>query len=133
MKFFSVSSDGGKKSGVRGLFIIEIKSLFSIVILKFNKGSRENYHSHAFNALTWFITGRMTEHSLDGAVCEYKHSWRPKITLKSKIHKVYANETSYAVSFRGPWENTWQEVNSNTKEIITLTKGRKEVNREIYD
>ncbi len=130
MKFLQFSSDGGKKSGVKGFFIVEIKSLISIVILKFNKGSRENYHSHAFNALTWFLKGKMTEHNLNGDNKAYARSFKPKITLKSDIHKVYADEESYAISIRGPWDTVWKEFNPRTKEFIILTHGRKEIGRE---
>ncbi len=124
MKFFSKSHDGGKKSGVIGYFLVEIKSLFSIVILKFNKGSRENFHSHAFNALTWFIKGDMIEHKLNGSFKKYKRSFMPKLTKKDNIHKVYANKTSWAISLRGPWDNNWKEYNPLTNKFITLTHGR---------
>lgn len=128
MKLFSKSFDGGKNSGVVGLFLVEIKSLFSIVILKFNEGSRENYHSHAFNAFTWFIKGDMIEHNLDGREVVYKRRLVPKYTPRECIHKVYANKTSYAISIRGPWSKTWKEFNPQTKKFITLTNGRKVVN-----
>lgn len=57
MRLMSYASDGGINSGVKGLFLIEIKPVFSIVLLRFRKGTREAYHSHAFNAVTWFLKG----------------------------------------------------------------------------
>ena len=50
MKLFHKSHDGGKNSGVTGYWLIEWKSGFSIVVLRFSKGTREAFHSHAFNA-----------------------------------------------------------------------------------
>jgi hypothetical protein len=125
MKLFSVSHDGGKKSGVTGFWLVEIKSLFSIVILKFNKGSREAYHSHAFNAVTWWLKGRVTEHHLDGRVIKWKPSIIPKFTSRECTHKVYANETSYAISFRGPWSKQWSEYTD--KQHTVLSSGREVV------
>lgn len=122
MKFFKRSHDGGKDSGVEGLFLVEIKSLFSIVLLSFNKGSREAYHSHAFNALTWWVRGSVVEYHVDGREIEWTPSIIPKLTRKNCFHKIYALRKSYAISFRGPWDKTWQEKRNN--EIVTLTHGR---------
>jgi len=47
MRLFQKAKDGGPESPVDGYFLIEIKSLFSIALLKFNNGGRENYHTHA--------------------------------------------------------------------------------------
>lgn len=125
MKFCKKMFDGGKDSTVTGYFLIEIKSLFSIVLLKFNKGSRENYHSHAFNALTWFLYGDLVEYNLSKPNYKYKGKLIPKITKKSDIHKVFANKNSYAISLRGPWDDYWQEYNPMSNKYITLTHGRK--------
>ena len=125
MKVFKKGMDGGAKSNVTGFWLIEAKSLFSIVILKFGKGSRENYHNHAFNAWTWFIKGEVDEHHKDGKILNWKPSWKPKYTPKECFHKVFAIEDTYAISFRGPWNNTWKEYNPIKQEEITLTHGRR--------
>lgn len=128
MKLFSWGNDGGKDSRVRGFWIIEIKSLFSIVVLKFREGSREAFHSHAFNAFTWFLKGKVVEHHVDGRSITWGPSLSPKYTPRSCFHKVFALVDTYALSIRGPWKNTWQEYRPKTKEFITLTHGRKMVN-----
>jgi hypothetical protein len=56
-RLFSIKTDGGKDSGVTVYFLIECKALFSIGILYFREGTREAYHNHAFNALTWWLKG----------------------------------------------------------------------------
>jgi hypothetical protein len=124
MKLFSKSKDGGRNSTVTGYWLIELKSVFSIVLLCFEKGSRENYHSHAFNALTWFVKGEVEEQHLDGRVITWKASLKPKFTPKKCFHKVFAKERTWAISFRGPWDKTWKEFNPNTDETITLASGR---------
>lgn len=125
MKLFQVAKDGGEKSHVTGLFLVEIKSLFSIVLLRFEDGTREAYHSHAFNALTWIVRGEFQEHMLDGRVRVFSPSLNPKWTPRSTFHKVFSVGTTYAISFRGPWSKTWREFLPATKEFVTLTHGRK--------
>ena len=124
MKLFRISKDGGPKSTVTGFFVVEIKSLFSIALLKFNKGSRENYHSHAFNAVTFWLPGSdVLEHHKDGHPIQWKFGF--KYTPRSCFHKIFANKTSYAISVRGPWLNTWKEYNRLSNKLTTLTHGRK--------
>ena len=125
MKFLSKDTDGGDKSNVTGYWLIEAKSLFSVVLLCFEKGSRENYHNHAFNALTWFIKGDVFEYHTDGRIINWMPSFKPKFTPKNCFHKVYAVETTWALSIRGPWDKTWKEYNPNTNKEVTLTNGRK--------
>ncbi len=122
MRLFEKTKDGGPKSVVDAYFLCEFKSLFSIALLKFNKGCRETYHSHAFNALTWFFSGSMEEEKLTGEVRRYKFSLWPKVTLRDNIHRVRAYQDSYALTIRGPWFETWFEEQSGIR--TTLTHGR---------
>src|SRR5687767_12280818 len=110
-RLFYKKFDGGKESGVTGYFLIEWKILFSIGILHFKKGSREAYHTHAFNALTWWFKGRVTEQRYNNpeANKEFKSSFKPKYTKRTCFHKVISHENTYALTFRGPWLDTWKE------------------------
>jgi hypothetical protein len=108
MRLFEKSHDGGTESGVTGYFLVEIKPLFSVVLLRFSKGTREAYHSHAFHAVTmWrkFFRGGMV-----------------KYTGRNTFHKVEALETTWAISFRGPWLDRWHE--DRQRKLVTLTHGR---------
>ena len=129
MKFLSFGFDGGKNSGVTGFWLIEIKNLFSIVFLRFSKGTRENYHSHAFNAWTWFLSGKVEEQHLDHPSITWTPSIFPKWTPRSTFHRVNALEDTYAISFRGPWSQTWREYNPKDREFIEMTNGRKILSR----
>lgn len=130
MRFFQKVKDGGPASTVESYTLIEVKSLFSIMVLKFNPGSRTNFHSHAFNALTWFIKGGMKEEDLSGLEHEYRRSVVPKLTRRSKFHKVIADTTSWCFTIRGPWSKQWYEYNPNTKTYDTLKNGRVILNSE---
>jgi hypothetical protein len=130
MRFFKTASDGGKKSGVKGFWLIEIKWLFSIVFLRFSPGTRENYHSHAFNALTIWLKGRVIEDRLDTRTkTEYPKAGRFKWTPRENIHRVEALVPTWCLCIRGPWHKEWREYDPKTNEIITLTHGRTEVGR----
>ena len=127
MKFCKVMKDGGKESVVWGFWLFEIKSLFSIVILKFEDGSRDAYHNHAFHAFSWVLKGKLKEQHLDGGTNFILPSWKPFITKRSCFHKVTSYGNTYALTFRGPWTKTWEEFIPETEEFITLTNGRKRV------
>ena len=138
-RLFSVRSDGGKDSGVTAYFLIEWKPVISIGLLHFKPGTREAYHSHAFNALTWWLQGFVTEVKLIepireyGDVVSYKENEEkdyipsiiPKYTSRDNFHKVIAHEDTYALTFRGPWHDAWMEFKED--KIVKLTHGRKEV------
>lgn len=122
--FFKKSHDGGPNSGVTGYWLIEWKPVFSIVLLKFNKGTREAYHSHAFPALTFWLYGSITEHHMDKESINWYPSLMPKYTPRNCFHKVEAHEDTYALSIRGPWDETWQEYRNTDDQLVTLANGR---------
>lgn len=127
MRLLEWAKDGGKDSHVDGFFLIEVKSLFSVVLLKFGSGSREAYHSHAFPALSWVLKGYMNEHSLDGTIRRFEPSLKPKWTPRKKFHRVLSDGNTWVLTFRGPWVNKWREFIPATNKFITLTHGRKVV------
>jgi hypothetical protein len=146
MRFFQKVKDGGPDSPVDAYVLIEIKSLFSIMLLKFNKGARDSFHSHAFNAWTLFLSGYPMEVSLVdsplGGVYEVFKTFKSgdwKYTPKDQIH-LYSNvRTAWAITFRGPWSDTWKELtklNGNDTNfdwrVTTLrSPGREVVKQEI--
>ena len=125
MKFFSYGKDGGPESTVSGFWFVEIKSLFSIVILKFENGSREAYHEHAFNSRSWLLKGMLVEYIRPGIMNAYRPSRTPIKTERTTFHMVKSVGTSWVFSIRGPWSKTWREFRQG--QLVTLTHGRKEV------
>lgn len=120
--------DGGKDSGVTGYFLIEWKPFFSIGILQFKIGSREAYHSHAFNAITWWLKGYVIEEVLvnvDQGYYKTFHAGQIKFTPRNHVHKINAMQDTYAFTIRGPWVDHWYEFKNG--KIITLTHRRKEI------
>ncbi len=133
MKLFFKSKDGGNESNVTGYWLIEAKSLFSIVLLRFDKGSREAYHNHAFNAVSWVVSGAMVEHlkpEEGGKIPAIilAPSFMLVFTSRERMHRVFGvADNTWVVSFRGPWTKTWKEWFHKEDKEITLTDGRKVV------
>lgn len=78
------------------------------------KKEQEKHHTHAFNALTWWLKGNVTELKLnamfDGKnqllektndiTKNYFPSIIPKYTSRSNFHKVVAHKNTYGLTFR---------------------------------
>lgn len=133
MKIFTKMKDGGPDSPVEGYFLFECKWLFSVALLKFNKGGREAFHTHAFNALTWFLKGELEEEDISGEKYKYSKSIFPKITLREKTHRVLAYKDSWCFTLRGPWVDTWTEVSKEAKTYTVFTHGRRVLARLKYN
>lgn len=133
MKVLSYSKDGGVDSTVSGLFFVEIKSLFSVALLCFENGSRDAYHSHAFDCVSWVLRGELWEQLLpkdgerEGGVNRYEAGPLPVITRRSTMHKVTSFGRTWVLTFRGPWARTWREYLPRENRFVTLTHGRIEV------
>ena len=139
MKIFSYGKDGGAESTVWGFWLIEWKRAFSIALLCFEDGSREAYHDHAFNSISWVLRGNLMEEVRDGYTeldrkgplyCfyyNYTPSWRPIFTYRTRMHKVTSIGRTWVLTFRGPWLDKWHEHLPATNEDITLTHGRQRI------
>lgn len=126
-RLLTTTKDGGDQSHVWAYWLIAIKALFSIVLLRFETGSRDAYHEHAFNCVSWVLSGMLIEHHRDGQVSIHRPSLRPVFTYRSTFHKVVSVGRTWVVSFRGPWVNAWREYLPQTSETITLTHNRKRI------
>lgn len=130
MRFFEKVKDGGPESPVTAYVLIEIKPLFSIMLLRFpSYEMRENFHSHAFSALTFWIKGEVVEEQLGMDPRTYIAP-AFKLTPWWNMHRIKAITNAWAISFRGPWRDTWQEYRANNppdSRFVTLTHGRKEI------
>lgn len=132
MRVFFKRTDGGSETNVIGYWLIEWKSVFSIALLRFSEGSRENYHSHAFNAWSWIVSGKLREERLTihdtytaHKIQILKPSFKPVFTGRDNLHKVHGiAPVTWALTVRGPWTKTWTEYNLTNKETIILGHGR---------
>lgn len=125
MKFIETSKDGGSESTVWAHWLFEVKKLASVVLLRFENGTRDAYHDHAFNCISWVLSGKLEERMRDGSINYYYPSLKPVITRRDTFHQVFSYGRTWVLSFRSPWVKTWNE--SVAGEEITLTSGRKRV------
>lgn len=125
MKLLYVGKDGGPESNCYGYWLVEIKSLFSIALLKFDGLSRETFHTHAFHSVSWLLRGVLDEEFVDRKVTMYFPSFFPILTKRTTLHRVSSIGTSWVLTFRGPWTKYWREWNPATDYLTTLTDGRK--------
>lgn len=127
MKILSKAKDGGPDSTVTGYWLIEAKKLFSIALLKFEHGSRDAFHSHAFNSVNWILKGCVDEEHTDGRVERRRAGLSPWYAMRNTFHQVFSNGTTWVLSIRGPWAKTWQEYDPGTGQTTVLTHGRQVV------
>jgi len=124
MKLLTYGKDGGAHSTVWGFWFVEAKRACSVVLLRFENGTRDAHHDHAFNSVSWLLKGRLVERHLNGRVQIHRPNLWPIVTKRSTFHQVESVGRSWVLSFRGPWSSTWHE---HTKEegVYTLSSGRK--------
>lgn len=130
MKVLWNAKDGGEESRV-WCWGFESKLWGSALLLKFAKGSREAFHTHAFNSKSWLLTGALHEVQIEskGSLLIQEHwpSFRLIRTYKDTFHKVSGwAPSNWAITFRGPWADTWHEFLPALGRYLTLTHGRKE-------
>ncbi len=124
MRLFYIGKDGGPNSTVTGYWLIELKKLFSIALLKFDNGSRDEYHSHAFDCISWVLDGCLKEQHLEGPQQVHRPSFLPVLTLRTTFHRVVSEGTTWVFTIRGPWAKTWDEYNPITHRYTTLKNRR---------
>lgn len=130
MRFLHIGKDGGPQSTVTGYWLAEVKKLFSVALLKFENGSRESFHSHAFNSISWVLKGSLREELLDGGNIDYTADAWPIVTRRKTFHRVFSSGTTWVLTIRGPWSKTWREYDPKTEKFSRLTDGRVVVKKE---
>lgn len=122
MKFFFKAKDGGPLSRVTGYWLCEGKKSFSLALLRFDDGTRDVFHSHAFNSLSLVLgPGYLREQHLDGPE-EVHGSLAVVRTLRETFHQVRSVGTTWVLTVRGPWTESWLE--SDRGEVYSLRNGR---------
>lgn len=124
------TKDGGPDSKV-WMYGFESKRFGSILLLRFGQGSREAFHTHAFNSVSWLLSGGLDEYMRmeDDRVYladRYRPGRQPIFTYRSTFHQVLGRLTAnWVLTFRGPWVDKWNEYSAGGHS--TLTHGRKVV------
>lgn len=132
LKILLGAKDGGAESTVY-VWGVESKRFGSALLLNFRGYSREAFHSHAFNAVSWVLRGVLRETIQEpGRRMRLAHHFaglRPIYTTRSRFHKVDSTGSTWALSFRGPWSYTWLDQPIGQRRASVLTHGRREIGR----
>ena len=123
MNWLNVTKDGGPLSKVWAYWLVELKRAFSVLLLRFDDGSREAYHSHAFDSIGWVLKGRLVEEVYGGQTVTRTPSWKPFLVARTTCHKVTSEGRSWVINLRGPWLDKWAEVDEKGERHL-LTHGR---------
>jgi hypothetical protein len=118
------SKDGGPESRVY-MYGVECKGLCSALVLRFEDGSRDAYHSHAFASVSRVIGPGTLEEERIGwdTPGKYKHipgEW--VYTARTHLHKVVSIGTTWVLTLRGPWTPTWTEVSDRETGVATVLR-----------
>lgn len=119
----------GMVQGSAEYVLIEIKSLFSIILTHLGPNGSTFNHTHPFNAITIWLYGFAVEGLSEPFKFTQKvlHPGTIKYTEGAKMHSITSgSKGAWFLTFRGPWGDKWLEVSSDGK-LHTLTHGRKEV------
>lgn len=143
------SKDGGPESRVR-MWGFEQKDLCSVLVLRFEEGTREAFHTHAFNAWSWVLAGNLIEQTLPEkdrhAWEEFERTgggprphvtwagfgtpwdtgiWAPIYTDRRRFHKVAGGSRgAWAITFRSRWWTGWREYDPTTGKQTKLANHR---------
>ncbi len=112
MNFLNLTKDGGPESTVWAYWLFEAKRFCSVALLRFEDGSRDAYHDHAFNSISWVLAGELNEIRIgwdSPGLYTHTPSWRPILTSRTHLHKVVSRGRTWVLTFRGPWARTWHE------------------------
>ncbi len=121
------AKDGGPESKVDGFWMFRSKRWGTVAVLKFAQGSREAFHSHAFNSHSIVLKGKLLELHKNGEVDVHSTGHYIR-TLRNTFHKVLGlEETSWVLTVRGPWSDTWLDQDEKDGITRTLTHNRVEV------
>lgn len=132
MRWLWCDPDGGKESNSR-IYGLEIKSLFSILVIRVKGPTRPVFHSHAFSAISWVLKGVLRERQRIWPgynSIRHRANCRAIWTTWSTCHDVQPippESTTWVLHFRGPWRKQWIEIPHGGTTITTLSHGRQVV------
>ena len=111
--------------------LFECKKLFSVIIYHWKTIKQNRFHSHAFPAYAFLLSGSYTEEVIiDGVVTENTvNQWmKPRFIPKNYVHRILkAEPRTWTIVFVGKWMNYWFEYFEDTKTWVKYSWGRNKV------
>jgi hypothetical protein len=114
--------------------IFEWKLLFSIIIYHWVTIEQNRFHSHAFPAFAFLLSGSYEEERMvNGAICRHTVTqWlRPRYLPRNYTHRILkAQPGTYTLVLVGPWIKHWYEWFEDTNVWVKYTWGRRVVSKQ---
>ena len=112
--------------------LIEFRKLFSIYFHFIDTKFQDRFHTHAFNAIGWTVSGGYNEDVMDNVNGNKTHTKYIgtgfRYIPKMYNHKILdAKPNTMTILFTGPYNELWTEETDSWVKLIT--KGNKEIVR----
>lgn len=109
--------------------LFESKHLFSIIFYNWKTIKQNRFHSHAFPAVAFLLSGSYEEEVFKDGEIKQKtvNQWmKPRYLPKDYTHRILKAEPhTWTMVFVGPWKKTWWEYFDDTKTWVKYGWGRK--------
>jgi len=122
--------------------LFEHKYLFSIIIYHWKTIKQNRFHSHAFPAIAFLLSGKYEEEVFTkaGVIHKTVNQWlKPRVLPRNYTHRILqADKRTWTIVFTGPWLKYWYEYFEDTKTWVKYGWGRmvlektKNIPSEIY-
>lgn len=113
--------------------IFEHKYLFSIIVYNWKTVKQNRFHSHAFPAMAFLLSGKYEQEVYkNGEIkVDYVNQWlKPRYLPRNYTHRIMkAEPNTWTIVFTGPWMNYWYEYFDDTKTWVKYTWGRKVIEK----
>lgn len=113
--------------------IFELKWLFSIIIYNWKTIKQNRFHSHAFPAYAFLLSGEYEEEVIRNGVMSKRtvNQWmRPRWLPRNYTHRILtAKPGTWTIVFVGPWRKTWYEWFEEENVWVKYAWGRQVVEK----
>lgn len=113
--------------------LFECKYLFSIIFYNWKTIKQNRFHSHAFSAIAFLLSGSYVEEVYKNGVVTTKtvNQWlKPRWLPKNYTHRILAAKSkTWTIVFVGPWSKYWYEYFNDTNNWVKYTWNRKVVDK----
>jgi len=111
--------------------LFEWKKLFSIIIYHWKTIKQNRFHSHAFPAYAFLLSGKYIEEVIENGKVVQKtvnQRFKPRFIPKKYIHRILrAEPRTWTIVFVGRWMDYWFEYFDNKKIWVKYSWGRKKI------
>lgn len=113
--------------------IFEHKYLFSIIIYNWKTIKQNRFHSHAFSAIAFLLSGKYEQEVYTQGTIrnDTVNQWlKPRYLPKNYTHRIMkADPNTWTIIFTGPWIKYWYEYFDNTNTWVKYSWGRKIISK----